>query len=142
IFPDGSVVIDGDLAVIDGSPVPGFAKLLPDGKLDRSFEAGLGFNGEIESVIFDNGKLLVAGNFSMYNDTLVNNIVRLNSNGSIDKSLDTGKGVTGRLDDIRVQPDGKIVVVGRFTAYNKKEVSHIFRINEDGSFDESFVPDL
>lgn len=142
VCPDGSVVIAGDIAVIDGIPVPGFAKLMPDGSLDQSFKVGKAFNGEIRNVSFANGKIIVGGNFTMYNDTVARNIVRLNADGSIDNSLQTGAGIKGKLYDIHVQSDGKIIVAGKFSEYDQNDVNHIFRINKDGSIDHSFTPGL
>jgi uncharacterized delta-60 repeat protein len=42
------------------------------------------------------------------------------------------------ISEVIVQPDGKILVAGKFEAYNNYECSNIARLNPDGTFDNTF----
>jgi uncharacterized delta-60 repeat protein len=65
--------------------------------------------------------------------------------GTLDTSFnhkDTGNGNGEGADDdvviIAEQPDGKLIIAGKFRHYNGKEIGQIARINIDGTLDESF----
>jgi uncharacterized delta-60 repeat protein len=91
------------------------------------------------------GKIVVAGSTSSNNDFAV---ARLNTDGSLDATFDTDGKATptfGGVDvgnDLAIQPDGKIVVVG-FTDQGGGATDNfaIARLNPDGSFDNSFDTD-
>ena len=59
--------------------------------------------------------------------------------GSLDPTFVTGSGFTdpsgAYVTDIALQPDGKIVVGGSFTAYNGTPRNNLVRLNPDGSLD-------
>ncbi len=54
--------------------------------------------------------------------------------------MDTGLGVNGNARCVAVQPDGKILIAGLFTACNGVARSGIARLNADGSLDTGFNP--
>jgi uncharacterized delta-60 repeat protein len=45
------------------------------------------------------------------------------------------------VTDILIQPDGKVVVAGYFTFVNEDDRAGIVRFNQDGSIDDTFVPE-
>src|SRR5439155_16865536 len=51
-------------------------------------------------------------------------------------------GANNTVSAVVVQPDGKTVLGGDFTAYNSYPRSHVARINADGSIDLTFNPGL
>lgn len=57
-----------------------------------------------------------------------------NSNSAIDSSR-----FNGPVNTIIVQHDGKIIIGGNFSSYNKQERRGIIRLNADGSVDKSFA---
>jgi len=63
----------------------------------------------------------------------------LASPGELDPTFTTGAGFNGSVTAIAVQPDGKIVVGGGFTAYASTPTAYIARLNADGTLDRSFV---
>ena len=71
-------------------------------------------------------------------------IARLNADGSVDDSFLNGMAgaINTDLDlwvnKIAVQGDGKILIVGYFTAVNGTAKTNIARLNPDGSLDNSF----
>lgn len=101
------------------------------------------YNNVATTLVQNNGKILVAGDAgtpSTYQMT----IVRYNEDGSLDTSFGNG-GTLGFnvgplksfIMDLAQQPDGKILIGGR----TWDDVSGNFalvRLNEDGSFDDTF----
>jgi uncharacterized delta-60 repeat protein len=63
----------------------------------------------------------------------------LNTDGTIDNTFVTGAGFTGPVINIKIQPDGKILVVGDFGSYDSISAKNIIRLNADGSIDGGFV---
>ncbi|ACU07484.1 hypothetical protein FIC_01034 [Flavobacteriaceae bacterium 3519-10] len=114
-----------------------------DGNPDTSFVVGTGFNNAVMSTaVQPDGKILAAGWFTSYQGTVQNRIIRLNTDGSPDPSFNTGTGFSGTGDvyvnTLALQPDGKILAGGTFTAYNGITQNRITRLNADGSLDTTF----
>jgi hypothetical protein len=49
--------------------------------------------------------------------------------------------INGYVIDFAVQPDGRILIAGRFTQVGGATRSELARLNADGSLDTTFVPD-
>ena len=58
----------------------------------------------------------------------------------VDQSFDPGVGPNGSVRRIAVQPDGKLIVAGRFTRIGNVPRIRLARLNGDGSLDPSFDP--
>jgi len=56
----------------------------------------------------------------------------------IDSGLTVGSSFDTYVPNIKVQPDGKIIVVGGFNEYNGNITPGIVRLNSDGSYDNTF----
>lgn len=139
VQPDDKILVGGEFISLNNTSLYRIARLNDDGSIDNSFNVGTGANGTVRSIkVLPNGKLLVGGVFTTYNGTTVNYLVRLNADGSIDNSFSTGAGFNGSVVTIAVQPDGKILVGGAFTAFNGSTRNRIVRLNADGSLDASF----
>lgn len=52
----------------------------------------------------------------------------------------SGEGVNGEVLALVVQPDGKVILGGSFTAVNGVPRQNLARLNPDGSVDVSFIP--
>ncbi|MCI0748308.1 MAG: immunoglobulin domain-containing protein [Verrucomicrobia subdivision 3 bacterium] len=85
-------------------------------------------------------KILIGGDFTGVNDVARSGIARLNSNGTLDRCFDPGTGFNNYPLAIEIQPDGKILVGGRFTAIDGVPRNRIARLNSDGSVDMTFNP--
>jgi uncharacterized delta-60 repeat protein len=153
VQPDGKIVLAGwanngsndDFAV---------ARLHADGSLDNSFDGdgrrvlsiGSGMDKARSVALQADGKLVVAG-WAYGSLSYDFAIVRLNTDGSLDTSFDAdgkrllpmGSGMDEGYSVI-VQPDGKIVVIGR-TANGANNDFAIARLNANGSLDTSFDSD-
>ncbi len=60
--------------------------------------------------------------------------------GDLDPTFNPGTGTDDFLLTTTVQPDGKIIIGGRFTTYNGTARNCIARVNADGSLDPAFNP--
>src|SRR5690606_18970897 len=115
------------------------------GAADPDFNIGTGFtnNGNTAQTFIalqTDGKVIVVGEFDNFNGTVCNNIIRLNPNGSVDATYNTGSGFDGIVSAIVLQPDGKAIVSGSFTAFNNISRNCVVRINTNGSIDPTFDP--
>lgn len=140
---DNKVVIGGAFTSYNGVAVNKLARLNVDGKIDKSFNAGLGTDGTINTLaIQPNFKMIIGGDFTSYNGYEANKIARVNANGSLDRNFNSGAGPNNSITKILIQPDGKIIVAGNFTTYNNKPVKGLVRLNKNGSLDKTFDAEL
>ena len=111
------------------------------------FEKGLDFgvNTDIRALVVQpNGKILIGGDFTRYNEQPAQGITRLNKDGLLDPSFHAstvypgGVSNVGTVNDIALQPDGKMIIVGTFNYVNGVEIKRVARLNTDGSLDNSF----
>jgi uncharacterized delta-60 repeat protein len=145
VQPDGKVLIGGPFTRFNGSVRNGLARLNVDGTLDSEFNTGTGVGGERfvdELRLLEGGKVLIAGDFPSYNGVARANIARLNSDGTLDVSFDPGVGAKpgDPILGVAIQPDGKILIVGSFTSFNRTPLNNLARLNPDGSLDLTFNP--
>ncbi|HRD54085.1 MAG TPA: hypothetical protein PKY96_15710, partial [Flavobacteriales bacterium] len=146
---DGKVLVGGDFTGYSGLGggtttigLKRLARLNADGTLDQSLAIGSGFNaGTVRKILVQaDGMIIALGDFTSYNGTAAVGIARLTSTGAIDPTFISGTGFTGGYpEDAVLQPDGKIAVVGTFTAYNGSACGKVARLNADGGFDATFV---
>jgi len=148
IQSDGKILVGGDFVSHSGvgggttfTNIKRLARLNSDGTLDQTLSIGTGFNsGTVRQILVQtDGKIMAIGNFTSYNGSIAGGIARLSSTGAIDPTFISGTGFTGGYpEDAVLQPDGKLVVVGTFTAYNGFACGKIARLNANGSFDATF----
>jgi uncharacterized delta-60 repeat protein len=143
IQADGKIIVAGHFTSYNGISRNKIARLNSDGSLDLSFDPALGLGTNNNQFIFcssiqADGKIIIGGNFTSFNDTPRSRIARLNPDGSLDVTFNPGSGFNNTVEAIRVQVDGKIVVVGQFTSFNGITRNRIVRLNADGSLDATF----
>ena len=142
-LPDNKIVIGGAFTSYNGSKANKLARLNVDGKIDKSFNAGLGTDGTINTIaVQPNFKMIIAGDFTVYNGYAANTITRVNANGSLDRNFNAGAGANKAITKVLIQPDGKIIVAGNFTTFNNKSVKGLVRLNKNGSLDKTFDAEL
>lgn len=137
----GGWIVAGHLGVADDSIAGNIIRLRPDGSLDPNF--GSRINGRVVSLTEQaDGRLLVGGWFTATGDRSTRGFVRLNADGSIDDSFRLEPGADARLGSfvnaIRILPNGQILIGGYFETYNRTNVSHLVRLNPDGTLDDTF----
>jgi uncharacterized delta-60 repeat protein len=137
---NNSIFVGGNFQFYDLLPQNRLIKLNLDGTKDNSFNINLGFDNSVKDIIFDiNDDIFVAGNFTSFNQISKVGLVKLNDNGSTDDFFNTGKGFNSSVETIEQQPDGKILVGGAFTTFNRVLENKIIRFNPiDGSKDATF----
>ncbi|WP_339888194.1 T9SS type A sorting domain-containing protein [uncultured Flavobacterium sp.] len=162
IQPDGKIIIAGSFQYLNGNSGANYsdiARLNTDGSTDLTFNSTIvntvgGVSGSIinSSIILPNGKIIICGNFTTYNNINAYRIARLNTDGTLDTSfnisgLGAQYGITNYnsetdIKSLKLQPDGKIIVIGNFTAFNSTVRNHIARLNSDGTIDLSFNSEI
>jgi uncharacterized delta-60 repeat protein len=109
------------------------------GRIDGSFVPVPGTNDAVNVVIPQpDGKVIAAGRFTQANNIGRSRIARFNFDGSLDASFNPGTGADAEITSAVLQPDGRIVVAGRFTHFNGILHNRVCRLNADGSLDSSF----
>ena len=139
---DGKILITGTFATIDGNARPGIARFNADGSIDTGFAAAPTGTTPQSLVLQPNGKIIVAGNFTSIGGASRNVIARLNADGTNDASFDPGTGILpvalNNVQELALQANGKILMVGTINSYNGNSILGIARANSDGSFDSTF----
>jgi uncharacterized delta-60 repeat protein len=106
--------------------------------------SGSGFDQPVSAAqfdIFDPTKIYASGQFNTHNGIFRRKITRFYSWGEPDLTFDSGTG-TGIADVIRTfyqLQNTKLILGGNFTSYRGNTVRGICRINNDGTFDNTFV---
>ncbi len=139
--PDGKLVVVGGFTEFNGVPRQHIVRLLADGSVDSSFDAGSAVNANVTEVaITPDGKILVAGGMLEWDtsgEPYGNGgryVLRLHADGTRDNSFRVGfAGDSSRIvGGLIVQPDGKILVSGDFYC-------RLYRLNANGELDDSFL---
>ncbi len=115
--------------------------LVVDNNVTPTLVAGIRANDTVLDIEFQSsGKSIIIGNFTKYNNVLRNGIARLNTDVTLDTSFySSGSNVAIPIQDLAVQSDNKIIVVGKFTTFSGgSNGDNIARLLPDGAIDTSF----
>lgn len=139
---DGKILIGGNFSTVQGLARNRVARLLSDGRVDTSFNPGVGAEGSVTKIAcLENGKSLLVGWFPSVLGQHSTQIVRCNDDGSRDFSFHLPVGVSGTIVDLVPLADGKCFVVGNHWVPTNGWQSinaGIIRLNADGSIDSTF----
>ncbi|MFZ1798720.1 MAG: hypothetical protein WAU24_02560, partial [Chitinophagaceae bacterium] len=148
ILPDQKILVAGG-----GGPYFYIDRFNPDGSNDESFGSDGRVSLNLENkrsncsgiTIQPDGKIILIGFIISQNPYQDIAIVRCKPDGSLDSSFGINGLTTINLknydyaNDVLIQPDGKIVVIGNFTNSSVDNVdSYILRLNSDGNLDQNF----
>ena len=137
--PDGRILIGGDFSQVVPISRNGIARLNTDGILDTSFDPLQGVDGFVSKIaLLPDGKILIGGSFTTYALYDCANIALLEQDGALVTSFCDNADTNGQVKDIVIQPDGKILIAGKFTEVNGQPRVHIARLNQNGSLDSTF----
>lgn len=114
---------------------------------DKGFGFGQGCStkSNIARVQAD-GKIVIGGSFVNYNNKKANRIVRVLPDGQRDETFNpynpfyASYAFNDEVENLLIQPDQKIVVVGYFTTYQGTSRNSIARLNTNGTLDNTFDP--
>ena len=151
-LPDGKILLAGTFGIYNNEIQNIVCRLNSDGTVDETFNSGTGFHynsfgtdlPQVNSIVLQSdGKYFVCGRFQEYNGVNQPFVTRINTNGSIDNSLSLAGGVNHVVNNGLIQPDNKIVLVGKFDKFYDDggwpySANHIIRLNSDGSLDNDF----
>lgn len=171
--PDGKIIVAGQFATL--RPAIGasatrnnIARLNPDGSLDLSFDPNTsstvaGGSGAVRALVLQpDGRIVIGGDFTTLqpNGTAAvtrNRVARLNADGTLDATFNPNfviptvlarptDAVPPQINALALQPNGKIVIGGRFVALQPGGTGAIIvrnnlaRFNADGSLDAAYNP--
>jgi uncharacterized delta-60 repeat protein len=140
--PDGKILIGGYFFFVNHIARTRLARLNTDGSVDAGFQNGMaGADGDPDAFALQpDGKVLIAGYFRSVNNTPRSGIARLNPDGSLDTGFQNGMAGADSpgVYSLALQPDGKVILGGGFTAINGVTRYRIARLNADGSVDPVF----
>jgi uncharacterized delta-60 repeat protein len=150
---DQRFLIGGGFTNVNNVSRPYLARLLPDGTLDESFDAGAIPTGPVESLVVDpNGRIVFS---------FGNRVVRVTSVGKREPtnnfpapipwhdalfySQDAQFNLPGKINVLTLDGSGRILVGGQFTRYEatngmRTTRAYVARLFFDGRLDFSFVP--
>lgn len=122
------------------------ASIRPPGNPSPSYIPDLMSAGPASIDFQPDGKILLGGYFVRIGmgpeyTYVANRLGRIFPDGSRDYSFDSSAGVSDTVSVIRCQPDGKIMIGGRFPNINNSSPArpYIGRLNSDGSTDTTFT---
>ncbi len=123
--PDGKILLGGGFSTINGGNRSGIGRINANGTTDTTFRGEVGSGGVNTIALQPDGKILVGGNFTIIGGQPRNRLARLNADGTAN-SFDpnaTNSGFSPSFDTITLQPDGKILVSGFFTAIGGQSIN-------------------
>ncbi|MFD1870967.1 T9SS type A sorting domain-containing protein [Hymenobacter bucti] len=133
-YADGGLLLVG--ATANNVANNGVQRLLPSGQVDAAFylPATVMLPSIRTAAIQPDGKILLAGLPNSYSQAPC--LLRLNADGSLDPTFRAalGNARTDYVQTLAVQPDGRILVGGRFT----QPATGLVRLLPDGTHDPSF----
>jgi uncharacterized delta-60 repeat protein len=157
---DGRIVIGGGFSSAGGAARSYLTRLLPGsisttgGGVDGSFFHGSGPNGQILALAGSRSAIYVAGLFSSFDGAPRPTIVRLSADGFLDTTFTTsGPALQDAMPDVcpsglatnvplslalALQPDGKLIVGGRFTSFGGAGHTNLVRLYPNGTVDPTF----
>ncbi|TAE48794.1 MAG: hypothetical protein EAZ89_14875, partial [Bacteroidetes bacterium] len=139
--PDGKILVGGQFTSFNGTTQNGVVRLNSDGLLDTTFNPGTGVDVTVTSIALQpDGKIVVAGRLAYIDGISQYGVTRLNADGSSDTTFNPGARVDnyGYFTSLALQPDGKIVVAGKFESFSGVPCGNIIRLHADGSLDTTF----
>jgi uncharacterized delta-60 repeat protein len=144
VQPDGKVVIGGGFRYVGGCLANYFSRLNADGTVDCNFYVhSTGADGPVYSIALQtNGAIIAAGGFNYFNSKPAHSITRVHPNALEDSTFNAGVNLNGPVLATALQPDGRILIGGMFTAYGAETRTYLARLHSDGSLDSSFNPVL
>jgi uncharacterized delta-60 repeat protein len=145
---NGNIIIVGAFTKYNNQNVKNIVRLTSTGAIDGFFNTTTGVERAINEIILEptTNKPIIGGEFTLFGTTPVKKMIRLTTTGALDPSFNIGTGTTDSLvyptcpyctnyvKALKQQPDGKIIVGGKFTTFNGLSATNITRISGDVGF--------
>lgn len=136
VLDDGQILLGGSFSSYNGVSVPDFIKITQGGSLNSSFiSSGSGVSGSVYCIdVQADGNILVGGGFSSVNGkSEFKYLARFKSDGSLDSNFDPNP--SSNVDWFDILDDGRIAIVGNFTAVDGFARNYVSLIHADGALD-------
>jgi uncharacterized delta-60 repeat protein len=142
VLGNGQILLGGGFTSYNGTERRGVARINSDGSLDATFNPGSTSVNDLVRVAIaqSDGKVIVGGDFTTFNSVARSRIARLNADGTLDTSFNPGTGADASVMALAVQPNGKVLAGGSFTAMNSVSLPHLARLLPNGAVDSNFNP--
>jgi len=139
--PDGKILLGGSSSGFSpGSPLL-LVRLNADGTPDSSFACPLQPDGGVSALALQpDGRILVGGVLQPVPGEPGLGLVRLNCDGALDATFRSEVRLCGDCDvrTLALDPQGRILVGGRFDRLNDACQTLVARVNPDGTLDATF----
>ena len=143
---DGKIYAGGRFTFYNGFESRSIIRLNANGTADPVFSVGASFlSSNISAIeVMPDGGPVVGGNFTYVSGTDWVGLAKLNADGSFDASYSSGGAfnnplVLTTITSLLLQPDGKLLVGGRFLTYNSVSHSNLVRLTQAGTLDTDFL---
>ncbi|RAJ82014.1 beta-propeller uncharacterized protein DUF5122 [Chitinophaga dinghuensis] len=135
LMPDGKMIVIGFFAKFDKTPVGNIVRLDANGKVDPSFNSGIGADGRISSITYNPStqKILITGDFKTYKGQSCNGVMLLNADGSPVTGFTTETFSGGSPNYALQLKNGLIVVSGSFIKFGSRTRNGMLVLNADGT---------
>lgn len=141
LLADGKIIVGGEFKFYNGFSTNRIVKLNPDGTKDSNVPNSGKFSGPVNVIaIQSDGKIISGGSFTSFDLVDRTGIQKLSPDLTADLSFNPPSAFNNNINKILVQPDGKILVAGRFISYKGFPSKSLTRINSDGTRDNTFQP--
>ncbi|MBC8009635.1 MAG: hypothetical protein H7067_06025, partial [Burkholderiales bacterium] len=151
-FVEGSetffVRIDSVTGGVRVGPASASVTVADPGARDTTYLADF-FNNAIERVVpRADGGALVAGTFFTVGFERRSGVARLGADGLLDPDFAPGGGTSkvgsifAQVSEVALQPDGRILIIGDFDAYDGVARPGFARLQPDGTLDTAFQPSV
>lgn len=142
----GTLLVGGSLTQVNGHVVGRIVRLMDNGTRDPSFFTGVaaGSAPTVHTIVVrSDGHIVVGGYFNQMQSVVAHDIVCLRPDGSVDPAF-VRTGTSGSyayersISTMKLLPDDRVVVVGRFNWFNDVPAMCMVVIGPDGALDPSF----
>lgn len=144
---NGKILIGGDNSTSETEHQNAIYRLNADGSIDTTFKAEVGLRNasskrpSVETIVIQHDEnILIGGRFNILNRQPHTQIGRLHNHGGLDMAFnsDINHPDASKVMRMAMQPDGKILVSGRYMDDDNVFYTYLFRLNSDGSKDATF----
>ena len=142
IAPVGTdrIVLGGDFTRVRGQERPRLASLRLDGELVAEFNPGKGPNSTVHAMwTLPDQRVLVGGSFNEYDGKPAQYLARVGADGSFDSSFSGSTHFNSPVWSLVIQPNGQIVAMGDFTAFDETPQGYVARLTSEGELDPTFA---
>lgn len=133
--PDGKLLVSGYFSELQAHRL---VRLLSTGAVDSTWVLPKNQGFEFNASALAGDGLLIGGRMGI-NGGAGTALLKTSRDGAVDRSFAARVERPGGVETIEPQPDGKLLLGGRFSSVNGVPLSNLARLNRDGTLDASFA---